>query len=325
MDFNQRYLEYKTNVDEYLKRFIDETQPRTLYQPAKYVLDGGGKRIRPLLVLLSCEAVGGSIGEALHAGVAIEILHNFTLVHDDIMDHASSRRGRPTVHEKWDTNVAILAGDALLALAYRALLRTSSSRIQEISKAFTEGVVIVCEGQAYDKEFESRSRVGVEDYLVMIQKKTAAMVAVASEIGALIGNAGDRELRALRAYGESVGRAFQVQDDLLDIIADEKKLGKTIGGDLVEGKKTFLLLEALKHAKGKDKSVLLNFMKNGGIPKRRVAEFRRIYEQTGALEAARSQVKNDIAAAKSQLQQLHESDARSMLSWFADMLMHRTF
>ncbi|MBI3005220.1 MAG: polyprenyl synthetase family protein [Ignavibacteriales bacterium] len=324
MDFNQRYIEYKTKVDEYLNRFIEETSPRSLYQPAKYVLDGGGKRIRPLLVLLSCEAVGGSVSEAIHAGVAVEILHNFTLVHDDIMDHASSRRGRATVHKKWDTNVAILAGDALLALAYRALLRTNSSRIQEISKTFTEGVVVVCEGQAFDKEFETRSRVAVEDYLTMIGKKTAAMVAVSSQVGGLIGNAGDQELRALRSYGECVGRAFQVQDDLLDIIADERKLGKTIGGDLVEGKKTFLLLEALKRAKGKDKSILLSFMRNGGVSKKRIAEFRRIYERTGALEAARSQVKSDIADAKAQLQQLHPSDAREMLSWLADMLMHRT-
>ncbi|HLF20307.1 MAG TPA: polyprenyl synthetase family protein [Bacteroidota bacterium] len=325
MDFNKRYIEYKTKVDEYLSQFIDESKPQTLYHPARYVLVGGGKRIRPLVVLLSCEAVGGSTEDALHASAAVEILHNFTLVHDDIMDNADSRRGRATVHKKWDTNVAILAGDALLALAYRALLRTNSTRIQEICEAFTEGVVVVCEGQAYDKEFETRKRVGVEDYLLMIQKKTAAMVAVASEIGALIGNAGEQELRALRKYGESVGRAFQIQDDLLDLIADEKKLGKTIGGDLVEGKKTFLLLEALKRAKGKDRSMLLNVMKNGGISKKKVSEFRKIYERTGAFDSARSHIERDIADAKFQLQQLRESDARSMLSWFADMLMHRTY
>ena len=165
MDFNKRYIEYKTKVDEYLSQFIDESKPQTLYHPARYVLVGGGKRIRPLVVLLSCEAVGGSTEDALHASAAVEILHNFTLVHDDIMDNANSRRGRATVHKKWDTNVAILAGDALLALAYRALLRTNSTRIQEICEAFTEGVVVVCEGQAYDKEFETRKRVGVEDYL----------------------------------------------------------------------------------------------------------------------------------------------------------------
>jgi geranylgeranyl diphosphate synthase type II len=325
MDFNDRYLRYKSLVDKYLEKFVSENEPETLYKPAKYVLGAGGKRIRPLLVLLSCEAVGGSPQEALHAGVAVEILHNFTLVHDDIMDNAHSRRGRSTVHKKWDTNVAILVGDALLALAYRSLLKTDSPRIREISKVFTEGVVIVCEGQALDKEFERRKRVAVEEYLLMIQKKTAAMVAVSTQIGGLIGNANDRELSALRNYGEAVGRAFQIQDDLLDVVADEKKLGKAIGGDLVEGKKTFLLLESLKRAKGKDRAMLMGVMRNGGIPKRKVAEYRRIYERTGAIDGAMVQIRKDISEAKSSLGQLKESNARSMLSWFADMLLHRTF
>lgn len=325
MDFNKRYLEYKSGIDDYLNRFIDESKPDTLYKPARYVLAGGGKRIRPVLVMLSCEAVGGLPSESIHAGAAVEILHNFTLVHDDIMDNAHARRGRSTVHTRWDTNVAILSGDALLALAYRALLRTNSLRIQEISKVFTEGVVIVCEGQAYDKEFETRKRVGVEDYLVMIQKKTAAMVSVSTQIGGLIGNGNEDELAALKNYGEMVGRAFQIQDDLLDVVADEKKFGKTIGGDLVEGKKTFLLLEALKRAKGKDKAKLLGVMRNGGIARKDIGQFRKIYEQTGAVDAARKQVENDIRTAREQLVRLRDSDGRSMLGWLAEMLMHRTF
>jgi len=325
LDFSQRYLEYKSQIDDYLGRFIDESKPDTLYKPVRYVLAGGGKRIRPLLVMLSCEAVGGSAKESLHAGAAMEILHNFTLVHDDIMDNADARRGRSTVHTRWDTNVAILSGDALLALAYRALLRTISPRIQEISKVFTEGVVIVCEGQAFDKEFESRKRVRVEDYLLMIQKKTAAMVSVSTQIGGLIGNAKEGELAALKNYGEMVGRAFQIQDDLLDVVADEKKFGKTIGGDLVEGKKTFLLLEALKRAKGKDKAKLLGVMRNGGIARKDIGQFRRIYEHTGAIDVARKQVEHDIRSAREQLIELRDSDARSMLGWLAEMLMHRTF
>ncbi|HEX9615633.1 MAG TPA: polyprenyl synthetase family protein, partial [Bacteroidota bacterium] len=172
MDFEQKYLAHKALVDRYLIDAVQETKPRSLYQPLKYVLAGGGKRIRPILVLLACDAVGGKAEDAVHAGAGIEILHNFTLVHDDIMDHADSRRGRPTVHTKWDENSAILVGDELLALAYRILLRTESARIKDVVSVFTEGVVEVCEGQAYDNEFESRHSVNVEEYLLMIRKKT---------------------------------------------------------------------------------------------------------------------------------------------------------
>ncbi len=323
MSFESAYKDYRSLVDRYLLSFVKEAKPRSLYQPVRYVLGGGGKRIRSVLVLLACEAVGGKRKEALHASAATEILHNFTLVHDDIMDHARSRRGRATVHMKWDTNVAILVGDELLALAYRALLRTRSTNIQEISGIFTEGVVEVCEGQAYDKEFESRARVSVDDYLVMIQKKTGKMVAVATEIGGLVGKASPSQRLALRRYGELVGRAFQIQDDLLDIVGDEKEFGKTIGGDLVEGKRTYLLLEALRRAHGKDRQLLQSVAKNGGVSRRKVKEFQRIYSETGAIQAARDHIESDIAQAKSVLHALPQNPAREMLVWFTDMLLHR--
>ncbi|HWP83038.1 MAG TPA: polyprenyl synthetase family protein [Bacteroidota bacterium] len=325
LDFEQLYRQHKSLVDTYLLEFSKETKPRSLYQPVRYVLGGGGKRIRSVLVLLSCEAVGGNAADAMHASAAIEILHNFTLVHDDIMDHAASRRGRPTVHTKWDSNVAILVGDELLALAYRALLKTQSPRIQEIARVFTEGVVEVCEGQAYDKEFELRSRISVDDYLLMIEKKTGRMVAVATEIGALIGGAGEAEVDALKRYGELVGRAFQIQDDLLDVVGDEKQFGKTIGGDLVEGKKTYLLLEALRRAKGKDRRQLKSLSKNGGVSRKQIKDFQRIYRETGAVDAARRRIEEDITAAKDVLEILQAGRARAMLAWFADMLLHRQF
>jgi len=325
MNHEQRYLHYKALIDRRLKRFARQQEPRSLYEPLTYILRGGGKRIRPLVLLLSCEAVGGIVRDALPAGVAIEILHNFTLVHDDIMDNAASRRGRPTVHTKWDANVAILVGDELLGLAYRALLKTKSRNIQEIAKVFTEGVVEVCEGQAYDKEFETRRAIRVDEYLLMIEKKTAKMVAVAAEIGALIGNGTEASIRALRRYGEHIGRAFQIQDDLLDIVANERELGKAVGGDLVEGKKTFLLLEALQRARGKEKKMLHAMVRNEGIPRRLVPEYRRIYQQTGAIEAARRRTGHEIAQAKKELRRLPASDARAMLVWLTDMLLHRTF
>jgi geranylgeranyl diphosphate synthase, type II len=325
MSPEQRYERHKSAMERYLRSFITEHKPQTLYSPAKYVLVAGGKRIRPVITLLACEAVGGEASNALHAGAGIEILHNFTLVHDDIMDHAETRRGRLTVHKKWDENVALLAGDALLALAYRALLRTKTTRIQEISKVFTEGVVTVCEGQALDKEFEIRHRVHVNEYLLMIEKKTGKLVSVAAQIGALIGNAASSDLEALRRYGEYVGRAFQIQDDLLDIVADEKEFGKTIGGDLVEGKKTFLLIEALRRAKGEQKKLLQRVFIDGGVPLKQVVAFRRIYEETGAIDSAKKRIKDDIAEAKNQLSKLPASSARETLRWLTDKLLNRTY
>ena len=323
MDFLRRYKEYGSLVDEYLATFIKHSVPHSLYEPARYILAAGGKRIRPVLVLCACEAVGGKKEVALDAAVGLEILHNFTLVHDDIMDHAASRRGRPTVHKKWDENVAILAGDVLLGLAYRALLQSSTPNIQQVSRIFTEGVIEVCEGQAYDKEFELRKSVTLDEYLLMIQKKTGTMVAVATEVGAILGNASAEQRSALKSYGDLVGRAFQIQDDLLDVIADEKKFGKTIGGDIVEGKKTFLLITALERAKGQEKKFLRQIIQAGGTSRRNVDRVRRIFHVTGAVDEARERISKDIADAQQLLRNLNDSESTQMLAWFTDMLLNR--
>jgi geranylgeranyl diphosphate synthase, type II len=323
MDFLQRYKQYGLYIDEHLATFIKRTIPKSLYEPANYILEAGGKRIRPVLVLCACEAVGGKKEEAIHAAAGLEILHNFTLVHDDIMDNAAARRGRPTVHTKWDANVAILAGDVLLGLTYRALLMAKTDSVHELSSIFTEGVIEVCEGQAYDKEFETRKRVSLDEYLLMIRKKTGTMVSVAMEVGAILGNASPSERAALKSYGELVGEAFQVQDDLLDVVADEKKFGKTIGGDIVEGKKTFLLITALQRAKGEEKRLLQKIVNEGGVSKSKVNRVRQIFLSTGAVESAEIQIANDIAKAKEHLKVLNDSESTHMLSWFADMLLGR--
>ncbi len=325
MDFQRRYTTYKKLVDSYLHNFVRNAHPRSLYQPIRYVLSGGGKRIRSVLVLLSCEAVGGSRDNALHASAAMEFLHNFTLVHDDIMDNSASRRGRATVHTKWDANVAILVGDELLALAFRALLKTPTSRLQAITTVFTEGVVEVCEGQAYDKDFETQARVSLNDYLLMIRKKTGKLVAVSTELGALVGGGSEQQILSLRRYGEHVGRAFQIQDDMLDIIADEKDFGKPIGSDVQEGKRTFLFLEALRKARGGDRRLLQSVANNGRVSRRKIKEFRRIYHETGAIDSAKTWVAHDLAEARRELDRLQLSDAREMLYWFTDMLLHRTY
>jgi geranylgeranyl diphosphate synthase type II len=257
--------------------------------------------------------------------VAIEVLHNFTLVHDDIMDHASTRRGRPTVHRRWDENIAILAGDAMVALAYESLTRTPGGRVREAVRLFTEGLLVVCEGQAYDKEFETRRRVTLREYLRMIERKTGRLIAVAAELGGIIGGATARQRRALRTYGSLVGRAFQIQDDVLDIMADEAEFGKRIGGDLVEGKKTFLLLRALEKARGRDRHELMRVVRKERVKFSEAPAFREIFRRTGALDDARRRIDRDIRTAQRALGALPGSPDRDMLVWFADLIRVRTF
>jgi geranylgeranyl diphosphate synthase, type II len=321
--FLLQYQRYKKIVDHKLRQCVANDEPRTLYHPVNYVLSGGGKRIRPLLVILSCEAVGGSMKQAVNAAVAIEILHNFTLVHDDIMDNANSRRGRETVHKKWDTNIAILVGDELVALAYRELLKTNSPYIARVADIFTEGVVEVCEGQMYDKDFETRNSVSLKEYMLMIGKKTGKMVSVSSEMGAVIGGGTTSEAQALKSYGTHVGRAFQIQDDLLDVVADEKEFGKAIGGDIVEGKKTFLLIEAYARARGSDRKLLRSIIDRRGASGKQIRAVREIYERCGVIDLARQTIAKHIALANSQLSRLRKSPSREMLFWFSHMLLNR--
>jgi geranylgeranyl diphosphate synthase type II len=321
--FEKQYLQYRLLVEKEISSCVTRSKPATLYEPMKYILAGGGKRIRPVLVMLACEAVGGKKRQALPAAAAIEILHNFTLVHDDIMDNAPTRRGRPTVHTKWDTNIAILVGDELVALAYGELLKTRSPHIGKVAQVFTDGVVEVCEGQTYDKDFETQDNVTLDDYILMIAKKTGKLVAVSLEIGAIIGGGKAREIQALRQYGIHIGRAFQIQDDLLDILADEKEFGKTIGGDIVEGKKTYLMIEAHNRAQGDDRSLIESIFRNHGIDRSAVPRVRDIYQRYGIIDDARSIVEGSIRQANRQLSKLKPSVAHETLHWFSEMLLTR--
>jgi len=323
--FDRKYQKYRSIIDERLASTIRKTDPVSLYEPMKYVLSGSGKRIRPLLIILSCEAVGGTMNEAVSAAVAIEVLHNFTLVHDDIMDNADSRRGRATVHVRWDANTAILVGDELVAMAYRELLRTRSKAIAQVADVFTEGVVEVCEGQAFDKEFETIPDITLNDYLLMISKKTGKLFSVAAEIGALIGGGTEREIRALRSYATHIGSAFQIQDDLLDVIADEKEFGKPIGGDIIEGKKTFLLIKAYEQSSGKDKRLIRSVMEKKGFRRKNIPAVREIYERYGIISLAKQFIDRDIQKANLQLRKLRDTPTRDMLFWFSDMVLHRQF
>ena len=325
----KKYEEYKSLIDDRIKSLCKDLEPKSLYLPISYILDGGGKRIRPILLMFCCEAVGGNSINALNAALAVEILHNFTLVHDDIMDNADSRRGRKTIHNKWDVNVAILSGDNMVGLAYKELLNTSSPRISDIMMEFTNGIIEVCEGQSLDKDYETSENVTIEDYLLMIDKKTSKLLETCAVIGALIGDSGNNLLLALRNYAHNLGIAFQIQDDLLDITGDEKKFGKKIGGDLIEGKKTFLILKALELVNNEsDRKKILEIITNKGIKTNNdgiINEIKLIYEKYGVINSTRQEVERYTKKAEEYISFFDNENSIEILKWFSKMLLARSF
>jgi geranylgeranyl diphosphate synthase type II len=273
----------------------------------------------------------------MDAAAAVEILHNFTLVHDDIMDNASARRGRPAVHKKYSTNDALLVGDALVGAAYEALLETPGSARSKLAGVLTQGLLDVCEGQALDLELEGRTDVSVKEYFRMIGKKTGSLIAAATELGGLAGGGTERQVAALRRFGLRLGRAFQVQDDLLDVVGDPNDFGKTIGGDILEGKKTYLLLRAAERAEGDDRKLLDRVLRKegqGGQWKTNegavtdggraiISAVKDVYRRCGALEEAGRVVERTTREALSEIRRLPRSAAREMLRWLAEELVHR--
>jgi geranylgeranyl diphosphate synthase, type II len=323
--YERRYSGYKDLVNERLGFFITEKNPSGIYDPLKYILAGGGKRIRPVLLMLCCEAADGKAGDALNAAIAVEVLHNFTLIHDDIMDNADTRRGKETIHRKWDRDTAILSGDALIGLAYQSLMKTKSPRIREIAKVFTKGIIEVCEGQSYDKEFELKKNVSLKEYIMMINKKTSQLLVCCAGIGVLTGNGNKSLLAALENYALNIGLAFQIQDDLLDIFADEKQFGKKIGGDIREGKKTYLLLKGLETVKDKkEKALLESVIRNKGLKKDSdILAIKNIYEKNGIIDAATKEIEKYTLEAIDYLGKIKNKKARLMLLWFSYMLLNR--
>jgi geranylgeranyl diphosphate synthase type II len=299
-------------------------EPATLYAPVRYVLDGGGKRVRPVLVLLAAEAFGGEAARrrALPAALAVEVFHNFTLVHDDIMDGASARRGRPTVHVRWDPGTAILAGDLLMGLSYDLLAQVEDADTAALVRRFHRMVLRLCEGQALDAAFERRADVTVPEYLDMVERKTAALLEAALEIGGRIGGAGEAEQAALGVAGRELGRAFQIQDDLLDLTAEHDGWGKAVGGDLVAGKRTFLLLRALERAEGPERAWLARVL-DGGLPAADVPQARVTMERLGVLEEARAAVRRHSEAGLRALGALPDGPAAEALRALAADLIGR--
>lgn len=317
------YSDYKSRIDEMLSVSIQKTQPETLYDPLKYILSGGGKRIRPMMLIFSCEAAGGNPEESFNASAAIELLHNFTLVHDDIMDNADLRRGNLTIHKKYNLNTAILAGDILAAVAYEFLLKDCKVNAKQALDSFTKGLVEVCEGQSLDTEFETRKNVSLPEYIKMIEKKTAALARMCCELGAHLADGSKNDIKALSDYGKYLGIAFQIQDDLLDIIADKFEFGKRIGGDLMEGKKTFLFIEALEKANGKDKNDLLKVVANKGIKENQIEYYKKLYEKLGVIEDAKTAIRSYTNKALKSIDKLSNKSEVEIFYWLADSLIKR--
>ncbi len=256
-------LQLRESFESFLENFPFKGEPSKLYDPVDYIMKIGGKRIRPLLVLHASELFGGNIHDALFAALSLEVFHNFTLVHDDIMDDAMSRRGRETVHVKYDTNTAILSGDVMLIMAYELIGKYEKPEIQvQLLSIFNKLSRELCEGQQLDMDFENRNNVTVDEYIKMITLKTGVLIAGALEMGAVIAGASKSEQQYIYNFGKNIGIAFQIQDDLLDTFGEFEKVGKKIGGDIVQNKKTYLYLKALELADDQQKKELVNIYNN---------------------------------------------------------------
>jgi len=319
----QKFLQ--AQIKEIEKRIpkVVAKEPNSLYEPCSYILESGGKRLRPLLVLASAKAVGGNHKSAYHAALAIELLHNFTLAHDDIMDNSDLRRGRSTLHKKYDVNTAILTGDILIGLAFESLLKEKNKNIKSIVSTFTKAIIEICEGQSLDKDFELRENVSINDYKKMIYKKTAALFEMSCSIGAQLFTNSTKYIKAVSVYGKNLGMAFQIQDDLLYIMADEKEFGKPIGTDLLEGKKTFLLISALEKAGLDDNVSLLKIFRQKGIDKNEIEQYKNLYIKLGVVKEAEKEIKNYTHLALKSLSSLPDKSGKDLMIWIANSLISR--
>lgn len=314
-------------IDELAKeaKQIGQTSPANLYQPIEYTLNMGGKRLRPVMLLMGCDLFGGDIKKALPAAIAVEVFHNFTLLHDDMMDQADIRRNQPSVHKKYSKNAAILSGDAMSIMAYQYLMKTESSVIQKVTSLFSQTATEVCEGQQYDMDFENQANVSIDDYLKMIRLKTAVLIAGSFKMGALLGEASDNDANRLYQFGINLGLAFQLQDDLLDVFADQDKFGKKIGGDIIANKKTFLLLKALEIANPRQKEELKDWINQTDFdPVRKVNAVKKIYTDLGLKEISYQKSEDFYQSALKELQAIEvESDRQEPLILLAKTIMKR--
>ena len=285
---------FQNKIEEGLKSFCDELpkNPQELYEPMTYTLSLGGKRIRPLLVLLGCDLFNGNIDDALPAALAVEVFHNFTLLHDDLMDLAPLRRNKPTVYKKWNNNIAILSGDAMFVKSYELIAKSKTDHLQTILQVFSATALEVCEGQQFDMNYEAETTVSISDYIKMIELKTAVLLAGGLKIGAIIGESGKENAHNIYEFGRNIGIAFQLQDDLLDVYGDPEKFGKQVGGDIISNKKTFLLLKAMELANKEQKEILIHEISSTNFSaEQKIKQVTSVYNQLNLKDISEKEMK----------------------------------
>jgi geranylgeranyl diphosphate synthase type II len=313
---------YTQKVESYLENYRLPVSPVNLYEPLVYFLGLGGKRLRPVLTLIAAELGGKSAEEALHAAVSIELFHNFSLIHDDIMDNAPIRRGLPTVHEKWNSNIAILSGDVLLVKAYELISKQNKEHIPDLYQLFNKTAIEVCEGQQMDMDFEIREDVTIEEYIAMIRLKTSVLLGCALEFGFLISNQSVENRKNIYDFGVNLGIAFQIQDDILDLYGDPDKVGKQVGGDVRANKKTLLYLAAEKICKNLNNNKLNSLKETKDLDKK-VQETSTFYKEIGVLEETQKYLNYYYDSAMKSLELVEVNSSKDNLHQMVNYLFNR--
>ena len=319
-------INYSNALTDKLEEAVRLKEPTQLYEPVKYILALGGKRLRPVLTLMTADFFGDGYERAMNAALAVELFHNFSLIHDDIMDNAPLRRGEDTVHEKWDINTGILSGDVMLILAYQLFEGYEPALFKELAKLFSKTAVEVCEGQQYDVDFETRDDVTISEYIKMIDYKTAVLVGAAMKIGAIVAGASSGCQENIYEFGRNLGIAFQLQDDYLDAFGDPETFGKQVGGDIIANKKTFLYLTALEKANSEDAATLQHlFSVNPKDASDKIETVKTIFDRSGAAKATVVEIERFTAKANSVLEKIDLSEEqKDKFREFGGYLMKRT-
>lgn len=319
------FIDYKNAVADYINQINFNKNPKELYEPIGYIANLGGKRLRPLLTLFAAEVFGAAPNEAIHAAVAIELFHNFSLIHDDIMDDAPLRRGEKTVHEKWNLNTGILSGDAMLILAYQYFENYEPAIFKDLAKLFSKTALEVCEGQQLDINFETRNNVSIREYIKMIDYKTAVLVGAALEMGAIVAKTTPSNKEAIYNFGRHLGIAFQLQDDYLDAFGETATFGKQIGGDILENKKTYLYLKTLENASEEDKKELVKWYATKENSQEKINSVKQLFIKTNATGDMQLLIEEYTQKALQQLETLEIAyHFKEELKEFAVSLMSRT-
>ncbi|MDN5214549.1 polyprenyl synthetase family protein [Fulvivirgaceae bacterium BMA12] len=322
---NKDILNLVEAINKEIAQFNFGDSPKELYEPIRYIMDLGGKRMRPLLVALSYQLFNENVHKVMKPAIAVEVFHNFTLMHDDIMDHAPLRRGQPTVHTRWNDNIAILSGDVMMVRAYELFLEVEDSQFKTVISKFNKCATEVCEGQQLDMNFETQEVVTVPEYLEMIRLKTAVLLGFSVELGAILAGASDEDQRLMSAFGTNIGLGFQLKDDLLDVYADQAKFGKQPGGDIIANKKTFLLIKALENAGGAIKNELNSWLQRREFDKEeKVSAVKGIYDQLGIKDLAENKMNEYFQMGFEALEHLNVDPGRKeKLMAFTKYLVNR--